>query len=283
MSTNILNAISHIVETNISNISAGTASRNQMNRQGEGLENFVKDAFSQALGIANEADRAKAYSKSFSYLGNQNNPPDFMVSSGDAVEVKKVQGAAGSLQLNSSYPKSMLSASSSMITRACRDAEKWTKKDLLYVVGQIDGSTQVKSLWMVYGDCYAADEEVYQQTKAAIIKGVQQSSLELQVTNELGKVKSIDPLGITDLRVRGMWGIESPWKVFKNHVHPNPHNRPRVVAIMSKSKFDSMPLDSQSRIKTLSDAGLTINQVDLPSPNNPANLVKSIVIDWLRT
>jgi hypothetical protein len=253
-----------------------------MNRQGEGLEAFVKDAFAETLSAVEETLRQKIYEELFSYHGNQNNPPDFMIAGGDAVEVKKVQGAAGGLQLNSSYPKAVLKSSSSMITNACRDAENWTEKDLLYVVGQLNGTSDIHSLWMVYGDCYAADEESYDKAKDAIILGVQQSGLQLESTNELGKIKRVDPLGITNLRVRGMWGIDSPWKVFHNYVPPNPGNEPRVIAIMSKAKFAGMPAPSKARIKKLSASGLRIIDVQLPSPNDPAKLVEGVVIDWLR-
>lgn len=33
-------------------------------------------------------------------------------------------------------------------------------------------------------------------------------------SKELGHINKVDPLGVTYMRVRGMWGIDNPWKVF---------------------------------------------------------------------
>ena len=38
---------------------------------------------------------------------------------------------------------------------------------------------------------------------------------ELADTNELARINNIDHLGITDLRVRGMWIIKSPFNYFE--------------------------------------------------------------------
>jgi hypothetical protein len=251
-----------------------------MNRQGEALEAFVKDAFSGMLSENDDIKRDKRFSEVFSYLGNQNNPPDFMIRGGDAVEVKKVIGASGGLQLNSSYPKAKLLAGSAKISRACRDAEAWVEKDILYVVGQVpDG--KLHALWMVYGECYAASADVYEKVQNSITKSVESSGLQLESTNELAKIKKVDPLGITDLRVRGMWGIDSPWRVFKNYVTENTGNSSRVIAIMTKSKFDSMPKDSILRVKKMSEQGIKIINTELPNPDNPAKLIPSVIIDWI--
>lgn len=39
-------------------------------------------------------------------------------------------------------------------------------------------------------------------------------NISLTDTRELGKLNKVDPLGITYLRIRGMWGIENPFQVF---------------------------------------------------------------------
>lgn len=61
----------------------------------------------------------------FSYIGNQNNPPDSMLRNGDAIEVKKIESKKAALALNSSYPKAKLYADSPMINKECRECEKW--------------------------------------------------------------------------------------------------------------------------------------------------------------
>lgn len=55
---------------------------------GGALEEYIKDMFSSTFNITNESERLKKWSETFSYLGNQNNPPDSMLKNGDSIEVK---------------------------------------------------------------------------------------------------------------------------------------------------------------------------------------------------
>ncbi len=67
----------------------------------------------------------------------------------------------------------------------------------------------------MYGDCCAANSDIYENTKNKVIAGINSiEDIELTKTNELGRVKRVDPLGITDLRIRGMWTMHHPKKVF---------------------------------------------------------------------
>ncbi len=50
------------------------------------------------------------------------------------------------------------------------------------------------------------------------------------------KVKKVDPLGITNLRVRGMWSIYHPSKVFGYVTKKS--NKPYIKAIMLLKKFN---------------------------------------------
>lgn len=283
MGINLLDAICNVIESDISEVAHNTHSSNRMNRQGESLEAFVKDAFVGTLLENDDEIKMKAYRQAFSYLGNQNNPPDFMVRGGDAVEVKKVQGKGNRLMLNSSYPKAVLNADSPMIAAACRDAEKWTEKDLLYVVGRVVGSTELQRVWFVYGDCYAAEAGVYERAKDAIKTSIKQSGLELEPTNELAKIKRVDPLGLTDMRVRNMWDIAGPEQVFSKYLAPNPREVPRISAVMSEQKYLSMPQMSVERVNVLGARGLTVNRVELPDPNNAASVKVGIILDWLKS
>ena len=83
-----------------------------------------------------------------SYLGNSNNPPDFIISRGPAVEVKKIENLSfGDIALNSSYPKSTIRSESTLIAKGCRDCETWTERDIIYAVGHTTDHT-LKSLWL---------------------------------------------------------------------------------------------------------------------------------------
>lgn len=191
----------------------------------------------------------KRYNEVFSWLGNQNHPPDIMIRNGDAIEVKKTQSANSDLALNSSYPKSNIQlSSSSMITQECRVCENWTEKDLIYCVGHTNDET-INSLWMIYVNIYAAKHETYQIIKQKITNGINEiPNVELAITNELGRVNRVDPLGITNLRIRGMWQIQNPRRVF-NYLHVPTNNKFKLVAIVPTSKYNSFPNDSKNRIE----------------------------------
>jgi hypothetical protein len=156
MQTNILKALLNLKQVNNFSLNDHYSSSNRMNNMGIALEYFVKDAFCNSLHIQSVDEKDKEHAKYISYRGNDKNPPDFMIRGGDAVEVKKVQGAFKSLHLNSSYPKNRLYADSPMILDSCRQAEVWDSRDIIYSFGVVPNST-VELLWFVYGDCYAAD------------------------------------------------------------------------------------------------------------------------------
>jgi hypothetical protein len=218
-------------------------------------------------------------SEAFSYLGNQNNPPDFMIRGGDAVEVKKIEGASKRIALNSSYPKQVLNSRSKMITTACRDAEHWDTKDNLYIVGELLPDKSIQHLWFIYGDCYSAQERTYESIRAVIRKGVRDLELDLAETNELGRVNGVDPLGITNLRIRGMWDIAGPREVFSGF-YEKIDQKPSLFAIMTAEKYESFPEKSRSRLEALSEANVKIRETEIRSPDNPANLMSAISINW---
>ncbi|MBI4448139.1 NgoPII family restriction endonuclease, partial [Candidatus Woesearchaeota archaeon] len=183
--------------------------------------------------------KMEIFLKEFSYFGSQNHPPDIIIKGGDAIEVKKVKGLGGtSIALNSSYPKSKLNSSNAMLTEECRSCENWSVKDIIYAVGNVF-LNKVKIITFVYGDCYAAKPEVYEKIKQPVIDGINKLGLSLSKTTELARLNKIDPLKITDLRVRGMFQIASPIKFFSKIIPIDLRNNLDVFAIMRKSKFDS--------------------------------------------
>ncbi|HEY0261788.1 MAG TPA: NgoPII family restriction endonuclease [Chitinophagales bacterium] len=274
---NILEAIVNIVESPIYEIKNHYSGRNRMNNVGEALETFIKDAFANTIQIVDEAEKLKKYSEVFSWLGNQNNPPDIMIRKGDAIEVKKTQAANSDLALNSSYPKSSVRADSNMIVSACKNCEEWTEKDLIYCVGHTTDES-IKSLWMIYGNIYAAQHETYQIIKQKITEGINEiPNVELAETNELGRVNRVDPLGITNLRIRGMWQIQNPRRVF-NYLYSSSTETFELVAIIPASKYDSFPSKSKARLELLSNPNLKIRSVKVKDPNNPASLIEAKLV-----
>ncbi|SFZ83829.1 NgoPII family restriction endonuclease [Tenacibaculum maritimum] len=279
--TNILESIYNIVsfpERKLKSIYSGS---NRANSMGDALENYIKDSFANTFQTEDEKDRMKIFNQKFSWLGSQNNPPDIMIKGGDAIEVKKTQSAGSSLALNSSYPKADIHANSPMITKECKECEDWTTKDLIYCVGHTTDS-ELKSLWLVYGNVYAAKHETYQRIRNTISDGIKTiSDVVFSETKELGRVNKVDPLGITNLRIRGMWQIENPRKVF-SYLHKTGGNEFEVVCIIPISKYDSFPMESKQKIKSIIDKKFSIDDVDVKDPNNPAKLIKCKLIKYLK-
>lgn len=278
--TNILEAIINIANNPILEIRNHYNGRNRANNVGEALETFIKDAFANLIDVTDEQERMKRYNEVFSWLGNQNHPPDIMIRKGDAIEVKKTQSANSDLALNSSYPKSNIQSNSTMITQDCKNCEEWIEKDLIYCVGHTSDEA-INSLWMVYGNIYAAKHETYQIIKQKITDGINEiPNVELAVTNELGRVNRVDPLGITNLRIRGMWQIQNPRRVF-NYLHTQTNNKFELISLIPTAKYNSFPIESIKKIENLGNENLTIENVNVSDPNNPAKLIEVKLIKFI--
>ena len=279
--TNILDAIFNIISFPETKLKTFYSGRNRANSMGDALENYIKDSFANTLQIEDEKERMKVFNQEFSWLGSQNNPPDIMIKGGDAIEVKKTQSAGSSLALNSSYPKANIHSDSPMITKECKECESWTVKDLIYCVGHTT-DVELKSLWLVYGNIYAAKHETYQRIKNTISDGIKTiPDVVFSETKELGRVNQVDPLGITNLRIRGMWQIENPRKVF-NYLHTTGESEFEVICIIPTEKYQSFPEKSRIKVESISIKGFSIEDVEVKNPNNPAKLINCKLIKYLK-
>lgn len=275
--SNVLKAFLNIVKSYQRNIDNFNSGNNRANNMGEGLENYIKDAFASTLDEKSLAAKLEAYQRVFSYSGNKNNPPDIILKNSDAIEIKKLESPNTAIALNSSYPKSKLYSDSPMLTNACKSCEEWSEKDMVYVVGNITKGTQkLHTLWMVYGDCFCADKETYERIRNTISEGIKTiPEVEFTDTKELGKVKKVDPLGITDLRIRGMWHIDNPMKIF-NYIYKYDSSKSfQLVCLMKKEKYESLPLEDRKAVESLDKQNVYIAEVKIKNPNNPVQLVDS--------
>ena len=282
--TNLLIALVNITKNPVTDLIAFYGGSNRANNMGEALETYIKDVFCESFNKPNQ-EKDKIYSQNFSYLGNQNNPPDFIIKDGDAIEVKKIESSSSDIALNSSYPKDRLHIDDSRVTNVCKVCEapnSWKEKDIVYVVGVVSkGDNRLKSIWFVYGTCYAADREVYERISDKISKGIREiPEVELVDTNELAKVKKVDPLGVTDLRVRGMWHIKNPAKVFSDFVAVGKAEKFAVNAILLEEKYNSFPEKDRKMLESLQGKNLKINNIQIRSPNNPAKLLEAKLISY---
>lgn len=279
MQHSIVDAIVNLVKNPVTLLVREYHSRNRANNAGDALEEYVKDLFAGTFDMR-EDERLERLESVFSYLGNNSNPPDAMLRGGDAIEVKKIETVDASLALNSSYPKHTIRADSPMISEACRNAEDWREKDMLYVVGSVHNN-MLKHLVMVYGLDYCASESCYQRLKTHIAEGVNAiEGVEFAETKELGRVNRVDPLGITYLRVRGMWGIENPWTVFKYVYRRDMRMKLNFMALINERKWQTLP--DTGRLLELSkhNPRLKVSDVKIKDPDNPAHLNAAKLIQF---
>jgi len=281
MNVNTITAIANIVLNPISELRSFYQGRNRINNMGAALEAYIMDLFAGTLNESNEQKRNRRYAQAFSYTGNQNNPPDMVIHKGDAIEVKKIETPGASLALNSSYPKAKLLTSDSKINDSCRTCEAWSEKDILYAVGVAKGRHLTK-LFFVYGVDYAASAGVYERISKTVKDGIHEiPDLEFANTQELGRINRVDPLGITYLRIRGMWGIENPVKVF-SYAYTPPDKQFEFAAIINTEKYNSFPVIDREKLEKLKDPNFEITEVEIKNPNNPAKLKQAKLITFSR-
>ncbi len=286
MCPNVLSAIKNIADFKSNDLKGYSSTYLiRINAIGEQLEFYVKDALCDSFKLAHQEKEAK-YRDALSLLGNQNNPPDVIIRGGDAYEIKKIQSLKSSIALNSSSPKDRLHRDDSRITEACRNCEggNWKTKDVFYVVGSVQKS-KIKYLFFVHGLCYSAQREVYQRISKQLKQGIEGSIKAGGIegsgrTVELGRINRVDPLGITNLRIRGMWMIENPIKVFSYLYNFDKRKTFSLIALMLKSKFESFPKEDIEAI--MQDDRIDSKDVMLKNPNNPAEMVnaKLISLSW---
>ena len=277
---NIIDAIINIVKNPILELKEYSISHNRANSMGEALEEYIKDVFSGTLFEKDENKRMEIISEVFSYLGNTNNPPDSILRGGDAIEVKKIENKSSSLALNSSYPKAKLYSNSSMITDACRSCEKWEEKDIIYTIGTCE-KNKLTSLIFVYGEDYAAENKIYENVKNKIKLGIETiNGFEFSETNEIGRVNRVDPLGITYFRIRGMWGIENPVKVFDYIYKRDDSKQFNFMALINEDKYLSFSNTKELEDLEKENKNLEIKDVRIKNPNNPAQLKKAKLITF---
>lgn len=274
--SNIIQAIINIANEPIIQLKESYASRNTINNIGQALEIYIQDVFANTVSEPDSQKRNTRINEVFSYLGNQNNPPDIILKNGDAIEVKKIQSKGSAIALNSSYPKNKLYSDDSKITDACRNCENWTSKDIVYAIGVTDDKS-LKHLWLVYGDCYAASREIYTRIGDSIKRGIKEiEDIEFAETKELGRVNRVDPLGITNLRIRGMWHIDNPLKVYSDYYQADETKAFSLACIMREDKFysfDAKEIESLSKHNNIA-----IKDIKIKYPNNPAKLINAKLI-----
>ena len=121
------------------------------------------------------------------------------------------------------------------------------------------------------------------QIKEKISLGLNElNGVEFAETRELGRVNKVDPLGITYLRIRGMWHIENPIKVFDYITKVDEKTTFSVNSILLKEKYLSFPKKDRIKLESMISKNLTIKDIKIKSPNNPAKLMEAKLIRFVK-
>lgn len=266
------------------------------NSAGDSLEYFIKDLFcGNTFQYQHQDKKNKEYKKVLSWTGNSTNFPDFIVRGGVGVEPKKINGGNySSISLNSSFPKDYIYPESQNLPQNIDEGD-WDKKPVIYVVGnlykpnkkiseQIDDD-RLTALWFAYGNTFIANEEQYksiiEQIKSGIKDSLVDSQAELEPSKELGRIKDIDGLKNSNLRIRGMYELKHPGAVFSQYVQgfeDLPENVSKVFLIMLKSDYDSIT-NKPDFTEYINEGTLIQNDINIPNPNDPDAEVSAVLFE----
>ena len=247
-----------------------------VNRAGEGLELWVKHFLAGTIGHADEENIREIWDQRFSFHGGSNNPPDVMIRNSIAAEVKKTENATGTLQLNSSWPIRTLLRDDAHITQECRETETWTEKPFLFVVGRVNPTTKsLMALWIVDGRCLADDETIY----SSLMAEARASMLTLggDATREIGKFNSVDSLQRTALRVRPMFALDHPAKIFEGIFQPQETKQFILNVLIPAGSYQRFSESQRLRLSEL-DEDLLVRELEIQDPTNVARLMDAILI-----
>jgi len=252
----------------------------KINAVGDRLEFYIQDAIANTF-EKKLKEKEKEYGKIFSYQGSQNHPPDTIIKQGDAFEVKKIGGIKSSIHLNSSPPKRKLLRTDKRLTVECKNCEEWDEKTLFYVIGSVQKNV-IKYLFFVEGECYAADHSIYESLheplKEEIDTVLKNRNLISKETVELGGVEKVDPLGITSLRIRGMWNMKNPLEFFKEKVNFNENKNFSLITLMTKERYYLYPEQDIKQIEENEE--ISIKDIQIIDPNDSTKEIEAKLISF---
>lgn len=240
---------------------------------GESLEMYVKNLFANTTNL-NKRKKESIWKKTYSWEGSQNNPPDLILRNGDAIEVKKIQSPKANLALNSSYPKDFLRRNDRKISAGCKRCEDWELKDIIYIIGCVKNK-ELKYLNCFMGDCIAAKPSIYEGLLKKISGKIEKiQEIDCNETNELARINGVDPLKLSNLRVRGVWEISNPIVFLGEKIN---FENSFLNLVMREKKYQSFPRKDLKNVKRLIQKRHIIEEsVELPEPSDPTKTFKAI-------
>ena len=237
---------------------------------------YVKNLFVDSFDLS-PYEKRERFRENFSFVSSDAEIPDFMLSGGDAVEIKTVRLKSGEydpakctpIEFNTVYPRQKLFFDDPLVTNECRRAERWYEKDIVYVVGALK-RRQLIHLCMVYGVDYCASEKYYSGLNYAIKNLISKiRAARFPYTRELARIGTVDPTGATFLKIYGMWHVENPWSFFRDVYRPNSRANFSFMCIINTEKFSRLQNGNKlfDWAKILPD--LTVERVRIKNPDAP--------------
>lgn len=273
MKRNIIDAIGTLIKGNYfpEKYSAGKTISYQ------NFVEYVENLFADSFNLTTD-ERHTHLKEIFSYRTTEMDIPDLMLRGGDAIEIKTMHlkhynfdpASGNTLEFNTVYPHQKIFFNDPFITYDCCKAERWTQKDIIYVVGVLKRK-ELTHLCMIYGMDYCASVKCYDellsemQNAVKIFRGVT-----FPDTRELARIKKIDPTGATYIKVYGMWHISNPWSFFKEVYRPNPDARFNFMCIINEEKFSQLGNGGKVFAWAEICPNLSIEPVRIKNPDNPA-------------
>ena len=264
------------------------------------MEEYVKNLFADSFDAKDMDERSSRRVEVFSHFGNSTNPPDLILRGGDAIEIKNMyipERIAATfftyflestydlkyspLILNTVYPRQKLYADDMMVTNACRKAETWAVKDIIYAIGASRGK-QLTHLCMVYGSDYCASARHYENILAEMRVRLKDIPNLHKTWSEryLGRICEVDPTGATYLELRNMWYLENPWSYFRDVYRPNPSAGFNFMCIINDEKFYRLKNGNKLLAWAEICPQLKVELVRIKNPDEPAQKRDALLIRY---
>lgn len=255
-----------------------------MNSQGDQLEYLIKDLLCDTLNDNSNSKEEKdeVHSTALSWTGSHNEPPDMMIDGGEAIEVKKFTGKEPTIALNSSIPKQVMHSDNQRLHSDSLGG--WEEKDMVYALGSDVSKGEVGFIWIVYGDCWCASNELYEEIDEKLSDSVSSASTDFEYgkfseTNEIGRLNDVDRNARASLRIRGMWQLEHPAKGFKqyiDHYDEKIKSGTPLFMVVRESTFD----DWENKAALYDAEDVLVNEVEIDDPDDGSR-VKVIILEAL--
>lgn len=261
-----------------------TKTKNRINAVGDIVELYIKDLYCDSINRSTLMEKEIIHKECFSYISKHSSPPDCIINGGEAIEIKKQDSTSyGKIALNSSHPCDYLHRDYGLLTKECANCEDdWDKKPMVYsIVNICPKENKIKNVWFAYGNCFCASRNKYEIIQDSIRKGIMElEGLTFQKTSELGRVSDIDALNVSDLRIRGMWNLVHPEKIFGKHTtESNSNDGIKFNLVITKDDYDNLSVNQRTEVENLADLNiikkLNVNATD---PNDRENSISVVIL-----